>query len=281
MWEGVAINVALLICFTFLLFPILWIFLMSFKSNADILSWPPKFIFTPTLDSYISVTVGALRARTVGAVSADFLGGFRNSLMISTVAVLVSLLLGVPAAYAMARYNFRFKEDIAFTFLSFRFAPELLVIIPIYLIFRKIGLYDTYLGLVWVYQLITMPMIIWIVRGYFEDIPIELEQASLLDGYSLWRSFLKVMVPLVRPGVAAAALLSAIYAWNNFVFALILGSSRVEPVTVAALKFITVEKMRYGEVAAAATISILPVLILSFYLQRHLVRGLTFGAVKK
>src|SRR5690606_5368304 len=113
-------------------------------------------------------------------------------------------------AYALARYNFKGKEDIAFTFLSFRFGPELLVIIPIYLIFQKIGLYNTYIGLIWVYQLITMPMIIWIMRSYFEDVPQNFENACVVDGFPQWRAFLRIVLPIVRPGIAASALLAFI-----------------------------------------------------------------------
>ncbi len=136
-----------------------------------------------------------------------------------------------------AGFRFKGKDDIAFTFLSFRFAPELLVIIPIYLIFQQIGLYDTYIGLIWVYQLITMPMVIWILMSYFEDISVELEQTSMVDGFPPFGPFLRVILPLAKPGIAASSLLAFIYAWNNFIFALILGSGKVQPVTVSALKF--------------------------------------------
>ena len=122
---------------------------------------------------------------------------FFNNLIVSVAAVLVSLVVGVPAAYALARFQFKGKEDIAFTILSFRFAPEILVILPLYLIYQRLGLYDTYFGLIWVYQLITLPLLIWILRGFFEDISPDIEAAAQLDGYTWWQVFLRVLLPLV------------------------------------------------------------------------------------
>lgn len=278
--HKLAVNGLLILCFLFLLFPVFWVATMAFKSHSDILTWPPKFFFTPTLENFKSIT-GVLQSGNVGVISSDFLKGFSNSLIISVSALFLSLITGVPAAYALGRYKFKGRDDIAFTFLSFRFAPELLVIIPIYLIFQKIGLYDTYIGLIWVYQLITMPMMIWILMSYFEEMSVELEQASLVDGYPLYKTFLRIILPMAKPGIAAASLLAFIYAWNNFIFALVLGSSKVQPVTVSALKFITAEKMRYGDIAAACILAMLPILILAIWAQRHMVRGLSLGAVKQ
>lgn len=279
-FQKVVVNVLLLMCFAFLLFPVYWVATMAFKSHQDILTWPPKFIFKPTLENFRNITT-AVRNTRLGAVSSDFLKGFTNSLIVTVSALVLSLITGIPAAYALGRFRFKGKDDIAFNFLSFRFAPELLVIIPIYLIFQQIGLYDTYIGLIWVYQLITMPMVIWILMSYFEDISVELEQASLLDGYSALRTFWRIILPLAKPGIAASSLLAFIYAWNNFIFALILGSAKVQPVTVSALKFITAEKLRYGDIAAACILAAIPIFILSVYAQRYMVRGLSLGAVKK
>ena len=279
-FQKLVINLLLLACFAFLLFPVFWVATMAFKTHEDILTWPPKFLFKPTLENFRNITT-AVRTARVGAVSSDFLKGFTNSLIVTTSALALSLITGIPAAYALGRFRFKGKDDIAFTFLSFRFAPELLVIIPIYLIFQQIGLYDTYIGLIWVYQLITMPMVIWILMSYFEDISVELEQASMVDGFPPFWTFLRVILPLAKPGIAASSLLAFIYAWNNFIFALILGSAKVQPVTVSALKFITAEKLRYGDIAAACILAAIPIFILSVYAQRYMVRGLSLGAVKK
>ena len=272
-------GLALAAIVLFFLFPIVWVFLMSFMTNNDILRSPPSPFFAPTLDNYRQLVSGHL-STGVGSLSTDYMKNLFNSFFLSSAAVLLSLLLGVPAAYAFARFKFRLGEDMAFTLLSFRFAPPILVLLPLQLYFQDIGLYDTYGGLVWVYQLITLPLILWIVRGYFEDISADIEHAYRLDGHSWLATFWKIAIPLARPGIAAAGLLAFIFAWNNFVFALILGSSEVQPVTVGALAFITASGIQYGVIAAALVLSVLPTLALALYAQRYLVEGLSLGAVK-
>jgi len=263
----------------FFLFPFVWVLLMSFMTNQDILRATPSLAFDPTLDNYTSLIRGELKT-DVGTLTSDYINNLGNSLLLSSASVILSLILGVPAAYAFARFKFRLGEDIAFTLLSFRFAPPILVLLPLQLYFQEIGLYDTYVGLIWVYQLITLPLILWIVRGYFEDISPDIEHAYRLDGHSWMKSFFKIAIPLARPGIAAAGLLSFIFAWNNFVFALILGSSSVQPVTVGAMAFITASGIQYGQIAAALMLSVIPTATIAMFAQRYLVEGLSLGAVK-
>src|SRR3984893_7840074 len=264
---GKTIQMLLLLAYAlFALFPLLWMVIMSLKPDSQMLT--TTFIFTPTLENYATV------------LRSDYTRFFFNNLIVSVSAVLVSLVVGVPAAYALARFQFKLKEDIAFTILSFRFAPEILVILPLFLIYQRTGLYDTYFGLIWVYQLITLPLLIWILRGYFEDISPDIEAAAQLDGYSWWQVFLKVLLPLVKPGLVAAGLLCFIFAWNAFTFPLLLSDARAQTSTVVALRFLASDTVHYGQVAAAATISALPEVILALIIQKHLVRGLSFGAVK-
>jgi multiple sugar transport system permease protein len=267
----------------FFLFPIYWALLMAFKTQADTTAWPPKFFFTPTLDNFkVVLGLGTTSSgEVIAGASTSIIPALGHSLVISLGALLVSLIVGIPAAYALARYKFASRESIAFTFLSFRFAPELLVIIPLFVIFRNIRLYDTYVGMIWVYQLITLPLVVWIVRGYFEDIPLEVEEAAKVDGCNWWGTFRHVALPLAAPGIAAALLLAFIYAWNNFIFVLILGGEHTQTVTLAALNFLSSEQQVYGQMAAAVVISVLPVLALALYGQKYLVRGLSLGAVKE
>ncbi|MPZ12433.1 MAG: ABC transporter permease subunit [Kiloniellaceae bacterium] len=272
-------GICLALISLFFLFPILWVLLMSFQTNEDILRVPPSPFFTPTLDNYRALIAGELTGAG-STLKIAYMKNIWNSFVLSACSVLLSLLLGVPAAYAFARYRFRLGENIAFTLLSFRFAPPLLVLLPLLLYFQDLGLYDTYFGLIWVYQLITLPLILWIVRGYFEDVSPDIEHAYRIDGHSWLRSFLKIAVPLARPGIAAAALLAFIFAWNNFVFALILGSSDVQPVTVGALAFITASGIQYGQIAAGLVLSVIPTFVLALVMQRYLVEGLSLGAVK-
>jgi multiple sugar transport system permease protein len=265
----------------FFLFPLCWIFMMSFEHNQDILRNPPSVIFAPTLQNYAQLLSGQItNSAHLGVLTTDYLRNLLNSLILSGASVVLSLVLGVPAAYAFARFTFRMGEDIAFTLLSFRFAPPILVLLPLQLYFQQIGLYDTYLGLIWVYQLITLPLILWIVRGYFEDVSPDIEHAYRLDGHSWLKTMWKIAIPLARPGIAAAALLSFIFAWNSFIFALVLGSSSLQPVTVGSLAFVTASGVPYGTIAAALIISIIPTLVLALFMQRYLVEGLSLGAIK-
>ena len=263
----------------FFLFPIFWILLMSFQTNADILRIPPRLFFTPTLENYAAILRGRMET-TTGAQEIAFLRNMGNSAILSGASVGLALLLGVPAAYAFARHKFRLGEDIAFTLLSFRFAPPLLVLLPLALYLGDLGWNDSYASLIWVYQLIVLPLILWIIRGYFEDVNPDIEHAYRLDGNGWAAAFLKIAVPLARPGIAAAALLAFIFAWNNFIFALVLASADKQPVTVGALLFVTGSGIQYGQIAAATTLSVLPILALALLIQRHLVEGLSLGAVK-
>jgi len=263
----------------FFLFPIFWILLMSFQTNETILRIPPSLFFEPTLANYAALLTGQLKT-TAGNLDILFMRNLGNSVLLSTCAVLLSLLLGVPAAYAFARFRFRLGENIAFTLLSFRFAPPLLVLLPLSLYFKQLGLTNSYVGLIWVYQLICLPLILWIVRGYFEDISPDIEHAYRLSGHSWRQTFTRIAIPLARPGIAAAGLLAFIFAWNNFVFALILASADKQPVTVGALAFVTASGIQYGQIAAAIVLSVTPTLLLALYAQRYLVEGLSLGAVK-
>ncbi|MEU0522677.1 carbohydrate ABC transporter permease [Streptomyces niveus] len=269
---GIAADGALILYFLFALFPVVWMVILSLKPGDELFS--TYFSFTPTLDSYRTV-LGAGEDEGV-----PFVRFFLNSLVVSLGAVGLSLVIGLPAAYAAARWRFRGSENLMFTLLSFRFAPELTVIIPLFVLYQQLGLFDTYLGMIWVLQLVTLPLIVWIMRSYFADLSPELEQAALLDGYTRKQAFFRVALPLVKPGIAAVSLLAFIFAWNNFVFPLILTSSQAQTVTVGALSFLGGDRPKYNLTAAAALVSVIPPLLLALTIQRYLVRGLSFGAVK-
>jgi multiple sugar transport system permease protein len=271
--------VALTLVVLFFMFPIVWIFLMSFQTNETILQIPPKLVFSPTLSNYQALITGKLET-AAGTLDIAFMKNLGNSVFLSVTSVAVALLLGVPAAYAFARHKFRGSEDIAFTLLSFRFAPPLLVLLPLTQYFQWLGLANTYIGLIWVYQLICLPLILWIVRGYFEDISADVEYAYRIAGHGWFATFRKIALPLAGPGIAAAGLLAFIFAWNNFVFALVLASADKQPVTVGALAFVTSSGIQYGQIAAAIVLSVTPTLALALYAQRYLVEGLSLGAVK-
>jgi multiple sugar transport system permease protein len=264
---SIAKTILLLLYALFALFPLVWMLILSFKPDNEMFT--TTFFFTPTLDNF----------RAVFSES-DFLVTLWNNLVVSCLAVALSLLVGVPAAYALGRFDFKGREDIAFTFLSFKFAPEILVIIPLYLIYQNLHLIDSTVGLVWVYQLISLPLLIWILRGFFEDLSTDMEAAAQLDGYTWWQVFFKMLLPLVKPGLVAAGLLCFIFCWNSFTFALLLGGGHTQTSTVSMMRFLASDTVHYGWVAAAALICALPEIILALLIQKHLVRGLSFGAVK-
>ncbi len=262
----------------YILAPLVWILMMSLKSPNDVIAIPPKFIFSPTLDNYKGL-FGLTGGDTLVTGSA-FLSYFKNSLILSTSSVILALILGLPAAYAIARLRFKAKESLAFTYLSFRFVPEITIILPLYVIYQKLHLYNTYVGLILVYQLIALPLMIWMMRSYFEEIPIAIEQAAQTEGYTWFGAFRKLVLPLAAPGMAATLVLAFIFCWNNFVFGLMLGGNDTQPVTVGLLSFIGTNEVQWGLMAAATMVAILPLFILALLVQRYMIRGLTFGAVK-
>lgn len=273
--AAVGADVVLLGWFAFSLFPLVWMALLALKTDAEQIT--TYFAFTPTLDNFATV----LSDEGTRLTSVDFTDALLTSVVSCVGAVLVSLVIGVPAAYAAGRWRYRGSNDVMFTILSFRFAPELMVIVPLFVIYNQLGLFDTSVGMIWVLQLVTMPLVVWILRSYFQDLPAELEHAALLDGYTRRQAFAMVALPLVRPGIAASALLAFIFAWNNYVFPLILTGSENTPVTVAVTRFLGGGgQVFYNLTAAAAILAALPPLLVALSIQRYLVRGLSFGAVK-
>jgi multiple sugar transport system permease protein len=271
--QGIVADLLLLVWFVFSLFPIVWMFMLAMKTPAE--QTTTYFQFSPTLDNFATVVSDKGTLLT----SVDFKSAIIQSVINCAGAVLVSLLVGIPAAYAAGRWKFKGSDDLMFNMLSFRFAPELMVIVPLFVIYNATGLFGTTVGMIWVLQLVTMPLVVWILRSYFEDLPADLEQAALLDGYSRTKAFVMVALPMVRPGIAASALLSFIFAWNNYVFPLILTDTG--SVTVAITKFLGGGGQAYYNLtAAAAIIGALPPLILALTIQRYLVQGLSLGAVK-
>ena len=260
----VAITVTLLI----LLSPFLWLLQMSFKSNDQILQFPPPLIFTPTLENYISLWHSA------------FSSSFVNSLLSASFSTALALLLGVPAAYALSRWVGRGKHALGFAILVTRMAPPIAFTIPFFLFYRWIGLLDTVTGLVLVYTSFNLPLVIWMMQPFFETVPSSLEEAALVDGASTRIVFLEIVLPMVTPGIAATAILCFLYAWNDFFFALILTRTNARTAPVAVVNFMNYEGWEWGKIAAGGSLVMAPVLIVSLAVRRYLVSGLTAGAVK-
>jgi multiple sugar transport system permease protein len=274
------LNVLVAICALVLAFPLVWIVMMSLKDQNEVMAWPPTFLFTPTLENFrVLFDVAQAGATSYGTIKVDFLTPIINSVVVALGSVVVSLVVGVPAGYVLARREVPFKEDIAFFILGFRFAPVLLVVIPLFNLFQSMGLYDTYLGMIWVYQVITLPMIVWLSRSYVEDIPKDIEEAAAIDGAKPVRVVLHIVLPLLKTGLIGASLLVFLLAWHNFALGLMLSSTKA-PVTVALLKLLNPGVQFYPVMAAGLVVTMIVPVILIVFGQRHLERGLTFGAVK-
>lgn len=251
-----------------LLSPFLWLLQMSFKSNELILQFPPPLIFAPTLQNYAALWQGAFPA------------SFVNSLMSASFSTALALMLGVPAAYALSRWTGRGKHALGFAILVTRMAPPIAFTIPFFLFYRWIGLLDTVTGLVLVYTSFNLPLVIWMMQPFFDTVPSSLEEAALVDGASTRVVFLEIVLPMVAPGIAAAAILCFLYAWNDFFFALILTRTNARTAPVAVVNFMNYEGWEWGKIAAGGSLVMAPVLMFSLAVRRYLVSGLTAGAVK-
>lgn len=248
------------------LFPLFWMLLASFKINADILNMEKMFAFVPTFKNFKSVFV-----------EYSFMRPLLNSLFISTVSTLLALFLGLPAAYAIGRGKMKLFSGIV---LMIRIIPAISFLVPWYLLFTKLKLSGTYTALIICHLIISLPTIVWIMIPYFETIPQELEHSAKIDGCSNLRTFLSVMIPLSKPGILTAAILAFIFSWNNFMFALILSSSKTTTLPIAIYQFISYSNVNWGGIMAASIVITLPIILISFFLQRHIITGLTAGAVK-
>jgi ABC-type glycerol-3-phosphate transport system permease component len=251
-------------------FPVLWALLTSFKTERDVLAYPPTFVFTPTLANYADVLFG----------SATLLPNLLSSLIVASLATALTMLFSVPAAYALARLDFPAKRGTGFYVLATQMLPPVGLIIPYYLVLQKLSALDTYSGLVVIYLTFSLPFAIWLMVSYFEDIPREMEEAALLDRAGRLRSLWHVILPQARGGIAVTTIFVFLNAWNEFLFAVVLGGNRVRTVTVAMFNFISVEQTLWAKLAAGAVLAMAPVIVLGLLAQRHIVKGLTVGAVK-
>jgi multiple sugar transport system permease protein len=277
--QRVAIALAAVVLLAWTVFPFVWILLTSLKNPGDILSVPPRFVFSPTFDNYAALVMGEQRGQ-YSSTRPDFPLFFLNSLIISLGAVALSVVAGIPAAYALARFTFPGKDGLAFVLMSFRFVPFIAFVIPLYLLYQRLDLYNTHAGLIFAYQLITLPFTIWMLRSFFQEIPLEIQEAAKIDGCSWLGVLTRVVLPLSMPGIAVTVILGFMFCWNAFNYPLMLAGRQTFPVTVGAIQFISYEQVLWGQMAAATIVAALPQLVLSLMVQKYIVRGLTMGAVK-
>ncbi|HEV8392094.1 MAG TPA: carbohydrate ABC transporter permease [Dongiaceae bacterium] len=257
-------------CGFVIFFPILWMFVTSFKTELEAVEIPPRFLmFDWTIENYEVVQERSNYLRFVG-----------NSIMLSVGATFVSLLFAIPAAWAMAFAPGKRTKDLLLWMLSTKMMPPVGALIPIYLLFRDLGLLDTRGGLIAVLFLLDLPILIWMLFTYFKEIPGEILEAARMDGATLWREIVYVLAPMAIPGIASSVLLNIILAWNEAFWTLNLTTSDAAPLTVFIASYSSPEGLFWAKLSAASTLAIAPILVLGWFSQKQLVRGLTFGAVK-
>lgn len=269
---------AMLIAF---LFPIYWILTTSLKGQSDVATLPPHlFDFHPTLNNYIDVLRGVASFQTAVAVP-DFTADLLHSFVIGIVSTGLALLLGTPAAYTLARVQFRGRAAVALAILATRVLPPLGILVPIFVLYSRLHLIDTFSGLIVLYLSFSLSLVIWMMRGFIEDVPPALEECAMVDGTGRLGALVRITLPLVAPGLAATAILSLLFNWNEFLFAVTLTSQTARTAPVAASLFLSSHVVVWGNLSAACVLIAGPIFIFALLVQRHLVRGLISGAVRE
>ena len=267
-WGG--IMGALLGGFVLLwLFPIYWIVLTSFKTPLLINEKTPVFFFTPTTENYTHLFTEFNFARPLW-----------NSLVVTSISTLVVIILALLAAYALARMDVPGGNNIAIWMLSLRFMPPIAIVIPFFIAWQRLGIIDTHLGLILVYVSFNLPFAVWMLRGFLVEVPRDLDEAAMLDGLGHVAILRRIIFPVIAPGVAVTAIFTFVFAFNEYLMALVLTSRNASTVPVTVAKFIQPYSILWGDVGAAATIQLVPILVVVFLLQRHIMRGISLGAVK-
>ncbi|NIY76477.1 carbohydrate ABC transporter permease [Thalassospira sp. HF15] len=283
--------------------PLLWIIATGFKSPADSIAYPPKVVFEPSMEGYVNLFTERTRATddmleaagepttwyeeiardqgTVISGPSRYGERFLNSVIIGFGSTALCMILGTAAAYAFSRFRVPLKDDLLFFILSTRMMPPIAVAIPIFLMFRNLGLNDTHLGMILLYTGVNLSLSVWLLKGFIDEIPIEYEEAALIDGYTRFQAFYKVVLPQAATGIASTAIFCLIFAWNEYAFAVLLTSGTAQTAPPFIPTIIGVGGKDWPAVAAGATIFLVPVMVFTILLRKHLLRGITFGAVRK
>jgi len=249
--------------------PLFWIISTSFKLERDCFEVPPKVIFKPTLANYSEIfTKETVRLN------------FSNSIIAAVGSTVLALMFGIPAAYVFSRFKFKMKKGLFFWFLSTRMAPPMLAVMPFFIISRNWGFYDTRGLLIIIYMLMNLSWVVWMMKSFFDEVPIEIDEASMLDGCTRFTTLIRVILPLSRPGMVATTIFCLILAWNEYFFALVLTSVKATTLPAAVTSFLTIHGLLWGQMCAFGTLIMLPILIFVLFVQKYLIRGLTMGTLK-
>jgi len=264
--KSLTFGIIILFLFLIILFPIYWMIANSFKNQVEISAYPPKFLFTLTLNNYKEIFN-----------TTDILKNALNSLIITLGSLIIALIIGLPAAYAIARYKL---SKIALVILLVRMFPFISFLIPWFRIFQSIGLIDTYLALIASHLVIVLPLIVWITLSFFEDIPTSYEEAALIDGCGSFWVFFRIALPLASPGIIGASIIASILSWNNLIFALVLGGHNTKTLPLAIQQFMSFEELQWGQLNASVVLISLPIIIIVLFMQKYLTKGLNVGGLK-
>jgi len=296
--------VAIIIAFIMLI-PVIWMGMTAFKSLSDAVSVPPKVFFTPTVEGFVNLftqqrqlsdeEVTEYQQRTdlnwaeqlvlqrqkaiIG--QSQFAGQLLNSLIIAGASTIFSVIFAVLSAYAFSRFEIPGKDDLLFFILSQRMLPAVVVTVPIFLMYRQLGLYDTHIGMIFLYTSFNLSFAVWLLKGFIDEIPKEYEEAALVDGYTRLQAFRKVVLPQAVTGIAATTVFSLIFSWNEYAFALMLTSDRARTAPPSIPLILGTGGIEWSTIAAGSMLFLIPVVIVTFILRKHLLRGVTFGAIRK
>jgi len=251
------------------LFPIVWLLSVSLKTQRDAFAMPPKLIFEPIADHFLGLLDRP-----------GFVEAFMNSVYVTALGVIIAIIIAVFASYGIHRFNFRGKKLFGVWLLLAYMLPEFLFIIPMYVLYQRIGWYDTHIGLALVYQVHSLPFAVWLIRSFFKEVPAELDDAARIDGCGHLKTLRHVYIPLAAPGISATAILTAIWIWNELTIALSLTFSDAQTITVAVASFRGYTSINWGQMSAASIVAIVPMLVFSVFAQKYIVKGLTLGSLK-
>ncbi len=295
---------AIVLCVLFLI-PVIWMLMTAFKPRQDVIAVPPRPIFQPTLEGFVSLFT---QRSTLTKIAQDRLSkdptlgwadrlmlerglkiigpskyGQRltNSVIIAVFSTILSVALGVLAAYAFSRFRVKGTADWQFFILSTRMLPPVVVTIPIFLMFRQVGLYDTHLGMILLYTVFNLSLSVWLLKGFIDEIPREYEEAALVDGYSRWQAFTKIVLPQAITGIAATTVFCLIFAWNEYAFALMLTSENARTAPPSIPTVLGTAGIEWSAIAAGSLLFLIPVVVVTFALRNYLLRGITFGALRQ
>lgn len=262
--------VVLIIFLSFVIIPLLWMFTTSFKYEGDIFQYPPKLFAFSTAEHYQNLLTDS-----------DFIRGIINSTIIGVISALLSLSIGLPASYIITRFKMNWTKHVDLMVLMTRMAPPVVVLIPYFILFKNLNLQDTRVSVILMHLTLQLSLVVWVSKGFFSELPQSIEESALIDGATYWQVFLKIIIPLSLPLISSLIILSFLFSWNEFIFALVLTRSDAMTAPVVVSKFMSYQKANWGRLMASSTLIIVPAVIFISLFQKGLIRGLTFGAIKE